>query len=380
MAGNVTVNVTLGELTITGDGADNEIFVGSNGNSFAVYGLAGTTLNGGVDGNVVITTVAANVQNIRVNLGAGSDRFYFGTQADWDDGSPFSEGWSDAGFKPLLHSHGLGYLAGQLDVDLGDGFDTAVISGSVGERLQITGGTDSGDDGVFIRTDASQRTGQVQIDLGNGNNYAAVALENVASPVSLTSGLGNDTILAAFRTAPDLSITTGEGDDRVVVQGGLEFGIPQPENGTSNTVWVETAGGNDVIEITQLFANTLVVNAGSGLDTTTVRGINLAGDIRLTGGGTLGSSIELTDLGAGSISKIDANQSAFQWGLVTHISGSAFINFNFDPYTPIPMFLRERMSSRLASNTWLRGENPLAASSSKAALPSTARSMKMRSR
>jgi hypothetical protein len=336
LAGDITASVVDGRLTLTGDDAANEVFVGDLGDGrFVIRGMAGatgaaTTINGQAEVIVEGVVDTAGITDITANLGGGDDRFLFSIESDWSGGNPFSQGWTDGAFKPLLHDHGYASLAGKLVVNLGDGNDTAVITGSASAGMEIEGGSDAGDDGVFIRTNVAQSTHYVVTHLGGGNDYVALSLESIPDAVDVTTGDGNDTVLLAYRTDANLNLDTGAGNDRVVVEGGYTSPgkvNPAPANGTDNTLTILTGTGDDNIALTQLFASKLIVDSGLGLDEVTIKGININGDVSVRGGGVLNSKITLTDcLSFGPIDRDTAFPPVTY--IDTRIGGNLTINFN----------------------------------------------------
>lgn len=342
LAGNVAVTVESGRLSIIGDSLGNEVFVGQTAEGqFIVHGMNGTSINGRSD-VVFVTGVTGNtVHNMFVGLKEGNDRFLFSSESDWNNGNPFSEGWGGPSFKPLFHEHGYAYLSGQLTVDLGvEGFDTAVVTASTGVGMRfLASGQD--DDGLFVRTNPERVTGSIEATLGGASDHVALSLENVVGPVSLGTGSGNDKVWVAFRTAPNLLLDTGNGSDQVIVEGGWEWPktqpptSPMPINGTQNTIIVRSGTGDDNIELTQLFAHSLFVNAGSGKDDVVVRGINMRGNVNIRGGGTIGSSTELTDYLRRNQGRIDGMFSMPAGAHVeTKIGGNVTVQSNFDRFIP----------------------------------------------
>jgi hypothetical protein len=336
MAGDITATVIDGRLTIIGDDAANEVFVGDlGGGRFALRGITGntgspTTINGQAD------WIAENVSgDVAVDLGGGNDLFYLVADSDWNGGSPFEQTWQQGGFAPLFSNHSYAHVQGQLSVNLGDGNDTAVIAASAADGITIVGGADAGDDGLFVRTHHLRTTKSLEIGLGEGNDYAAVSMNGIADFVAISGGAGNDTLLVKDRTAVSVGVDLGGGDDRLTYQGeyyGTGWGNSAGAvNNSGRAVEVLGGDGNDLLTVEMIRAGRLTVDAGSGRDSVLVRGIDIRDDVVVRGGGALGSHTTVTDytkLDGGAIDSTVATANVVY--IRTRIGGNLTVNNNYD--------------------------------------------------
>jgi hypothetical protein len=337
LAGNVTASLIDGRLAIIGDDAANEVFVGDmGGGRFVVRGMTGTTgapttING--QSEVVIENVFGDVS---VDLGGGNDLFYLVAESDWNGGNPFASTWQSGGFAPLLSSHGYAKVYGELKVNLGNGNDTAVITGSASAGMRIEGGLDDGDDGVFVRTAADRATSAFHLDMGQGNDYAALSMNNIVNLIAVDTLAGNDTLYMKVRTDCDLYVNTGDGDDYLAMQGqfgesGFSGASSPYVNTARNMISVQTGAGNDYLNMEMLVAQDLLVNSGAGQDAIFVQGIAIRNDATVQGGGASGSRITITDYNKRDLGSIDHSGAYLaETYIATQIDGKLTVNFSYD--------------------------------------------------
>lgn len=344
MAGNVVASVVNGHLTIIGDAAANQVFIGDQGNgAFVVRGLTGdtgaaTTING--QSEITFQNVTGD---LNIDLAAGNDLFYLTADTDWNLGNPYADTWNLGGFAPLLKQHGFAHVSGKLTLNLGDGNDTAVVAGSATGGMLLQGGSDNGNDGLFLRVNRNATTGLVAIDLAGGNDYAALSIDSTGA-TSILSGTGNDTLIVAYRSDADLVLDTGDGDDNLQFGGkysypGIIAGDPLltqqlNANTATNTVQIRGGAGNDRLDVRHVKAASLIVDSGHGLDTVVVGGLGIRYDAQIIGGGAAGSTIDIitSDIGGpeGIDTFIDVIYLQVSLRSPTNIEGDLSVSFNYD--------------------------------------------------
>jgi large repetitive protein len=194
LAGDVNVSLSRGTLSVTGDGADNQIAIEYVApNHYRVTG-SDTTLKGGTDSIEV-----GNVNSIRVNMREGNNR----VEIRGTVGQSFM-------------------VTRDLRIQSGRGDDVIVVErADIGGQLRIS--TLGGDNQVaIVRTNV---TGNLSVSTGNGAaDLIAVAGVN-ARNMSLNGGNSgrraasgySDIVLTGSTIAGTLTIRTGIGNDLVGV-------------------------------------------------------------------------------------------------------------------------------------------------------------------
>ena len=178
LAGDISVNVSGGNLIVRGDSAANQVAILKlDSGEYAVAGFNGTTVEGSAD-----PFIAKGVSgNIDVDLKSGNDLLGVGNDV--------------AGLIALGQSLGFG-------ADIGDAaalqtqLETLLADAGAPARLNVprnlivrTGG---GRDGVGISADIGR---DISADLGSGNNTLAIVNSTVGDDVIARAGGQNDLVL-----------------------------------------------------------------------------------------------------------------------------------------------------------------------------------------
>lgn len=273
LAGNVVVNLTGGNLFVTGDEAGNQISItaGTEANTFVVKGLEGTTVTMSGSSTPAPETglVVAGVRgHVNVNLKEGADAVEV-SQAEFRRG---------------------------LSIETGAGNDTVDVHDvKVSTFLNIV--TGAGDDDVDLGT-AAPPTGLLASDtaasvkaglavnvlLGDGVDNSQ--LNSIAAPaVTVGGGLGADTIGMHGVRAVSVIARGGDGDavDIVDVSGAKAVAAV-----------IGTGGGADDVNIASSEFTSLNVALGAGDDGLALQGVKAR--IAVLSGGQ-GASDEFTDAG-----------------------------------------------------------------------------------
>jgi hypothetical protein len=277
LAGNVVVNLTGGNLFVTGDEAGNQISItaGTDANTFVIKGLEGTTVTlagsstPAPETGLVVTGVRGHVN---VNLKEGADAVE-ASQAEFRRG---------------------------LSIETGAGNDTVDVHDvKVGSFLSIVTGAD--DDNVDLGT-AAAPTGLLASDaaasvkaglainvlLGDGVDNAQV--NSVTAPaVTVGGGLGADTIGVHGVRAVSLIARGGDGDAADTVDVSAAKAL---------AAIIGTGAGADDVTIGSSEFTSLNVALGAGDDGLSLQGVKARVAV-LTGGE--GASDELTDAGDNSL-------------------------------------------------------------------------------
>ncbi len=149
-----------------------------------------------------------------------------------------------------------GTVAGNLTIDLGAGNDTVVVTG----------------DQDPLRTDephSKLKLAQLRIVTGDGADEVSVEDVRVRGTFVIDTGKGDDSPGFTNSWAGSVSITTGDGNDRVGFGGFGERDVPDPLliNGAFT---VDTGGGRDIVESFGKAAVSGLTRINTGADDDTV--------------------------------------------------------------------------------------------------------------
>jgi len=229
LAGNVNVIQRHGDVVITGDNANNVIGVYADlaGNYF-VLGAEGTKVNGVTNGrlNVELT------DDLKINLKHGDNKLVFGQQS----------------------------LGGQLRFDVPD--DLSIRTGNGNDFIGFNG-LRAGDD-VTINTGGGY-------DQVLGFNYGASYSFEVGDDLKVTTR-GSALIFVGWRVTDDLKISTGNGNDSIILSGSTVGGNAS----------ISTRGGDDNVTIysTDFFGN-VTIQTHAGNDDVIVREGDIHGKLKV---------------------------------------------------------------------------------------------------
>ncbi|MEZ6058363.1 MAG: hypothetical protein R3C01_16810 [Planctomycetaceae bacterium] len=220
LAGNVTAVMKGSTLVITGDAADNGVFVEGQTDgtwtveSDAIFGGDTTTINGSS-----IFQTPEGVKKIVVNMGDGNDRLYvLAVTFDGPGGTDLDS----------------------LTIKMGDGND------SIGQLGILTGLLD-----IHAK--------KVSVDLGNGDDSCQIATDvfglddTVIGTLNVKGGNGDDKVsISGCEIQKSLSVNLGAGDDT------LSLGSPFQGTLQGNTFGTKTSfnGGKGLDELIDFGNNT----------------------------------------------------------------------------------------------------------------------------
>jgi hypothetical protein len=283
-AGIVTVELTNGILTLTGDGADNSVTVeGGLTNQIRVTGMSGTTLNNATDTELGFDLPSGGLRGINADLSDGGDTL------------------SLTSLKTRL----------DIDIDLGGGNNLANLFGLNARNLVIAGG--SGSDTIsFPFTGRTVLRGGLEVTAGDGtNNLSIISEAKIAKGISYVGGTGPDAI---FVTAPkwtvnggiDLAIGSGPNTVSLFTNGTVNGSIrvtsldePAASNALAfitvssrinGDVTIDFGASNNAVNFLAIgslaIAGKLTIDGGAGNDTVLIGGLNvaIAGGVNFLGG------------------------------------------------------------------------------------------------
>jgi len=266
MAGNVLVNVTGGDLVITGDSQNNFIsivpveFQGAPvpGKFFVGFQNA-TRINGQLAG----LSVEGVTHDIKINMNAGNDRVIVGNDTEFDNF----------------------VVPNDLTISMGAGNDNVLIK-KISVTDDFTINTAGGQDGIFVQADVGQLgnvengANDLNIDSGIGNDYVQIDISDVRGKLTVnTTGLtetdlGADDVEMTFvDVGGDAEIRTGGGNDVVNL-----FNLV-----TGDDMTIDTGAGRDRAELTLCAMDELFAQMGAGSDELTIDTC-LGGKATLRGG------------------------------------------------------------------------------------------------
>lgn len=283
-AGIVTVDLTNGILTLTGDVDGNSVSVEAGlTNQIRVTGLTGTTLNNATDTELGFDLPSGGLRGINVDLGNGGDVLSLTNLKTRRD----------------------------IDVDLGDGINVANFFNLNARNFTIAGG--SGNDTVtFLFSGRTVVRGGLEFTAGDGVNTLSIASEaKIAKGISYVGGSGTDTfvITASKLTVNggiDLALGSGASTVALLSNGTVNGPIrvtSLDDPAVSNTLAVNTTfsriNGDVIIDfgastnsvnllalVSLSIAGKLTIDGGAGDDTVVINGLDvaIAGGVSFVGG------------------------------------------------------------------------------------------------
>lgn len=299
MAGNVTAAVSKGTLVIRGDVAANEIMISQSNvaGGFTITPVAGsnTTIN-----SLTSALNLTGVVRLDIRMGGGDDTVGIGNDAaflgdlfdaiesygeddpqqnpgdllDWltgNDNDDFDV--DEPEFTPTQLSQFATRVTGLTFIDLGDGNDTLVASVRGVSNLQVEGG--KGDDRIMsvlsnvstLLINADPRSGA-----GMGNDLAAVVAGTIRADLAITTGAGDDGLLVIGTSVGNLGVNTAG----VVTANQTDNDIVLFRNiSAADNVGIQTDIGNDKVVVEQIIADNFRVFSGAGNDDVEIRGAAL---------------------------------------------------------------------------------------------------------
>lgn len=307
LSGVVGTELVDGTLTITGDDASNQIaiYAGAAGEVIVAGGadeesetlvddlsepvtFTGVTnieleMAGG-DDTVVVTNLEL-AGNVTADLGDGNDQLIVqGTSSDEDETDEDDD-------DSLIDLNGdeeleLGevVIAGDVTVTGGAGNDLAAVSSaSIEGDVSFEG--EAGKD-VFRASDATLG-GAVDLTMGAGDDSVAIGGSEIAGDLTVDDSEAVKKGRVALRdttVAGDVSLTLADKADQVIIR---DLTVGDEVGG--GAVSIDTAGGNDGVNIRALTAAELSVLTGAGRDRVRIGASDIAGDLDVDVGEGKGS-------------------------------------------------------------------------------------------
>ena len=212
LAGNVLASLSGGNLSVTGDAADNQIEVTVANNQVVLRGLSNTTING----STALFVIAANTDtapgNITIQTGAGNDTVIFSRNvkvsgSTWLDGGAGDDALSASGatFRQTVSIYGRA------------GNDTISVQNTTTEGLLRIKGN-SGDDLISL----TNLTANGEIRIKGNSGADGVSLNNVTanSSTKINTGTDDDNLVIRASTLNGaLQIRTRQSSDMLLMDG-----------------------------------------------------------------------------------------------------------------------------------------------------------------
>lgn len=247
-AGRVIANTNGYMYNATSLEGGQSVTVGASSDTWIInMGTQASTVDASkvTGGGTITATGAASIkggESFEIHTGSGNDNI---------EAASYDTVYAGAGADTVSFSGDYEY------VNLGDGANTVAATAGKGNYATIIGGKDA---------DSVASAGQyVSITLGDGANYASVS----GNDATITSGEGNDTVVleAGARYA---SVDTGAGNDSIVSAAGdatIHAGIGDDTASLSGKDWtLDMGAGNDSVNL----SGTGTVTLGAGQDSVTL--------------------------------------------------------------------------------------------------------------
>lgn len=238
LAGDVTVSVVNGVLTLQGDELDNQIAVsaGEAAGTFVIRGLDGTLLHLGDAEGTSELAVEGVRRGMVANMGAGNDALRI----------------NEASFR------------GNVAINMGEGDDRVAI----GVTPEVTEASLTMDDDASIDLPSVQFGQNLIIRTGSGNDTVVINDTRGRGILGVSTGEGDDTVRLGL--ASETTEEAAEVNDEVLVS-------------FINGVALDLGAGADVLFVNHLRTGGFHVNGGAGADTMRINGVK-AHAINVVGG------------------------------------------------------------------------------------------------
>lgn len=317
LAGNVAAVVAGGNLTLTGDEADNSVEVTVVDGDLVVRGLDGTTINGSANPFVAVDNMTTLTGDFQARLGAGTDtlRITGPLTITGDTDVRDTSGATQVGITDAT-------LTGAVQIVTGNADDAVSIAGAMLQddlTINVGGGDDlvsvfettvTGDVAIFaegklhrlhglrerLLARHERRSGRLYDRLhhrhGSGEDPFADddirgRLEELFGRLKLGGLNGDDSIVIEDSTAGSFRFYTGNGADNVVVQ----------DSTVNGNVRGNTGSGNDFVMVdgATVTGNTsLLLERGD--DKLVAENTNsFTGDVYANGGSKHGDAAQVSD-------------------------------------------------------------------------------------
>jgi hypothetical protein len=235
-AGKVVVTKSGNKILITGDGAANHVFLGTEANKLIIRtGQDNTVIQGTKD-------FPGFTGDLELNMGGGDDNVAINSQTLVLNNVTANMG---TGFREWFALH------------------HARLNGSLSVVSQATA-VGNYPEASYITVQSATIRGNVTINTGRGSDQVSISTPTKDSVV----GVGGN-----------LWIDTRDSNDRVHVQ---DYASGKPPTGAGGSLIIRTGTGNDLVEM-RTRANSMTINLGEGDDTLNASGCSAPSTISVDG-------------------------------------------------------------------------------------------------
>lgn len=263
-AGAVTASLLGGQLSVYGDGADNNITVTQSATALTISGQNGTRVNGLAS----VTFAFPSVVQAEFKMEGGNDTVAI------------------SGLRTTLGDITLETMLGNDSVSMSNVQAGSTIS------VNMEGGDDS-----FAAIGATAGA-DMSVEMGDGTSAVGLVNVRVNGTLVVSTGSGNDGVsLSGVFVGGDLGIITEQGDDVVGISGARVNGsagfstdlgadwVSLFNFSTGYDLGIDTSGGNDRVDLATVGAGAnLGVTADDGNDRVAVTNVNAIRDAYFIGG------------------------------------------------------------------------------------------------
>jgi hypothetical protein len=227
LAGDVTVSVLNGVLTLQGDDLDNQVAIsaGETAGSFVIHALDGTQIILGDAEGAAELVVDGVRRGLVANLGDGNDVLRI----------------NEASFR------------GNVAINMGEGDDRV----SIGVAPEVTEASLTTDDDADIDLPSVQIGQSLLIRTGAGNDTVVINDTRGRGSLGVSTGEGDDTVRLGLASEGE---EEAELDDEVLVS-------------FAHGVALDLGAGADDLFVNQLRAGAFHANGGAGADTMRIDGV-----------------------------------------------------------------------------------------------------------
>ncbi|QEG42259.1 hypothetical protein UC8_42930 [Roseimaritima ulvae] len=296
LAGDVTANFAAGVLTITGDGSGNgvEMIPGDNPGEYRVIG---TDVNGAM---TQVTGTGVFIEDpltaVNVNLAGGSDTFTIrglsvANQLAINGAVTITDPSGSNTFE-VINAR----ISGALTVNGGVDEDNVLIDGSriIGATSLLLG---VGDNSAML-VSGSILDGTLTYNGGAGEDSVFIVEAEIDGVVAIATDGGNDKVVFGMSTDPtvggNININLGAGNDRAIIH----------DTDAKRRVNINGGAGNNIVDIEQsmigvsVVGTVLQVTNALGHDTLSIRDTLISDDVVVNNGAagqTFGSETDIVD-------------------------------------------------------------------------------------
>ncbi len=305
LTGTVTVAVSkAGDISVSGDSKDNDVFVEVNADNVTIVGNSGTSLKVGktviAPGVPVVVPRPASIRDLDVNLHGGNDSIDISVNSDVVIHRNVNV-WTGAGNDSVsVESNGaLVDVRGSVSMNTGSGHDSVRVA----------------DADKFAGVDTEAELLAVADDTG----AASVQMIRVGKDINISTGTGNDGIaLLGVEAGRDVTVNSGLGHGDVLgvsnVRAGRDMNLIWGDLNAINNVTivrklrVDSGTGNDRFVVDNLHASIVDVNLGPGNDQLAIGGtVVVTKSAKIHGGAGKDNLVSLSPLGGASVKSFEGS-------------------------------------------------------------------------